>query len=155
MAMPPPIFSQRSILTTELPGKLISASDILGLSQVSDTENTSYGLSFISNRRESIFRKILRVFSWEIFSPRTLGSGIEKLQLGPRLVEMSLDINIRIIEMEKFMAIRNPRVRQEGFGGGRVTGNIRMGIFAHRIRQQLGDIQSFMVEVGWRSGHFF
>ena len=83
---------------------------MLGLSQVSDTENTSYGLSFISNRRESIFSKILRVFSWEIFSPRTLGGGMEKLQLGPGLVEMSLDRNIRIIEMEKFMAIRNPRI---------------------------------------------
>ena len=36
-----------------------------------------------------------------------------------------------------------------------MTGNIRMGIFAHRIRQQLGDMQSFMVEVNWRkSGHF-
>ena len=34
---------------------------------------------------------------------------MEKLQLGPGLVEMSLDRNIRIIEMEKFMAIRNPR----------------------------------------------
>ena len=35
---------------------------------------------------------------------------MEKLQLGPGLVEMSLDRNIRIIEMEKFMAIRNPRI---------------------------------------------
>ena len=36
-----------------------------------------------------------------------------------------------------------------------MTGNIRMGIFAHRIRQQPEDMQSFMVEVNWRRlGHF-
>jgi hypothetical protein len=48
---------------------------------------------------------MLRVFRWEIFNPRTLGGGMEKLHVGPGLVAISFDRDIRIIEMEKFMAM--------------------------------------------------
>jgi hypothetical protein len=65
----------------------------------------SNGLSFISNRSVSILGKMLRVFRWEIFNPRTLGGGMEKLHVGPVLVAISFDRDIRIIEMEKFMAM--------------------------------------------------
>jgi hypothetical protein len=48
---------------------------------------------------------MLRVFRGEIFNSRTLGGGMEELQVGPGLVSISFDRDMRIIEMDKFMTV--------------------------------------------------
>jgi hypothetical protein len=48
---------------------------------------------------------MLLVFRWEIFNPRTLSLGIEKLRTGPGLVETSFDRDISVKEIEKFIAM--------------------------------------------------
>ena len=94
----------------------------------------SSGLTFINNRIESILGKILRVFTWEIFNPRTFGGGKAKLQVGPGLVATSFDKNMRTIEIEKFIAMLSPRnsfrLGESGFREVQRQGLCKLGNFS-------------------------